>query len=313
MVSVACRFGKQQRIGNGTSDINLQPELNIVTGFDRKRYRRARTTRNALRHPEVNLNVGQLRTPDVWTTDNSSGFTAWWAETHATLPDDFELAVWCGGAGARRLTADALALAHDPDRYIRPFSRRHDSALPFDPRALPAGLPLMLGTTVYVHRLQNKIPPSVHALVEARPVLHCAVAIAEIAISVGIMDPTHATTAHYRTSLLGLLGGISTLDMRAPGPDASAEAGMLAGILTRTQCGLAQPRTALASGEAEQQRESRRRLLNDALICLCAGEHGAILISGNVTDMDILLRFRPDSQVLLYRAWPRGDRSHWSD
>ncbi len=160
----------------------------------------------------------------------------------------------------------------------------------------------MLDTTVYVHRLQNKIPPPIHALVEARPVLHCAVAIAEIAVSAGIMDPTHATTARYRTPLLGLLHGISALDMRAPGPAAWGEAGMLAGILARTQFGLARPRTTLESGAAEQQRESRRRLLNDALIFLCAGEHDAILVSGNVADIDILLRFRPDIQVLLYRV-----------
>jgi hypothetical protein len=204
--------------------------------------------------------------------------------------------------GSRGQTAGALALRHDPDRHTRPFPRRHDSALLFDPAELPADLPLMLDTTVYVHRLQNKIPPPIHALVQARPVLHCAVAVAEIAISTGIMDPTHATTERYRTPLLGLLHGIGTLDMRVPGPAAWAEAGMLAGILARTQFGLAQPRTAIGSGAAEQQRESRRRLLNDALIFLCAGEHGAILVSGNVADIDVLLRFRPEIQVLLYRA-----------
>jgi hypothetical protein len=139
-------------------------------------------------------------------------------------------------------------------------------------------------------------------LVEARPVLHCAVAVAEIAVSAGIMDPTHATTARYRTPLLDLLGGIGVLDMRAPSPAAWAEAGMLAGILARTQFGLARPRRRLTSDAAEQQRESRRRLLNDALIFLCAGEHGAILVSGNVADIDVLLRFRPDVRVLLYRA-----------
>jgi len=200
------------------------------------------------------------------------------------------------------VTAGSLALSHDPDRHTRPFPRRRESALPFDPAALPPDLPLMLDTTVYVHRLQNKIPPPILALVEARPVLHCAVAIAEIAVSVGIMDPTHATTARYRTPLSGLLHGISALDMRAPGPAVWAEAGMLAGILARTQFGLAQPRIALPPGAVEQQRESRRRLLNDALIFLCAGEHGAILVSGNVADIDVLLRFRPDIQVLLYRV-----------
>jgi len=35
---------------------------------------------------------------------------------------------------------------------------------------------------------------------------------------------------------------------------------------------------------------------------LCAGEQGAVLVSGNVADMDILLRFRPDIRVLLYRV-----------
>ncbi|HEY3846268.1 MAG TPA: hypothetical protein VGL95_04060 [Acetobacteraceae bacterium] len=77
---------------------------------------------------------------------------------------------------------------------------------------------------------------------------------------------------------------------------------MLAGILARTQFGLAQPRTTLGPGAAEQQRESRRRLLNDVLIFLCAGEHRAILVSGNIADIDVLLRFRPDVQVLLYRV-----------
>ena len=51
--------------------------------------------------------------------------------------------------GSRRLTAGALALLHDPDRHTRLFPRRRNSALPFDPAALPADLPLMLDTTVY--------------------------------------------------------------------------------------------------------------------------------------------------------------------
>lgn len=200
------------------------------------------------------------------------------------------------------LTAGTQALVHDPDHHVRPFPRRPDNALPFDPEALPPDMPLMADTTVYVHRLQNKIPPPIRALVDARPVLHCAVAIAEIAISAGIMDPAHATTDRYRTPLLGLLHGIGASDTRAPSANAWAEAGMLAGILARTQFGLSRPRTSLVAGAAEQQRESRRRLLNDALIFLFAGEQNAILVSGNVADMDVLLRFRPDIRVLLYRV-----------
>jgi len=203
---------------------------------------------------------------------------------------------------SRDLTAGSLATLHDPDRHTRPFPRRRDPTLPFDPEALATDAPLMLDTTVYVHRLQNKIPPLIHELVAARPILHCAVAVAEIAISVGMMEPAHATTALYRTPLLGLLNGISVLDMRSPSPEVWVEAGMLAGILARTQFGLAQPRGTIAPAAVRSQQESRRRLLNDALIFLCAGEHGAVLLSGNVADIDILLRFRPDIQVLLYRV-----------
>jgi hypothetical protein len=203
---------------------------------------------------------------------------------------------------SHRLTAGAVAESHDPDRYTKPFPRRHDTMLSFDPAALPDGLPLMLDTTVYVHRLQNKIPPPILELVEARPILHCAVAIAEIAVSVGIMEPAHATTARYRTPLLDMMNHISVLDMRSPSPAGWVEAGMLAGILSRTQFGLAHSRATLTPGAVSQQRESRRRLLNDALIFLCAGEHGAVLLSGNVTDIDVLLRFRPDIRVLLYRV-----------
>jgi hypothetical protein len=45
--------------------------------------------------------------------------------------------------GSPRLIAGALAPPHDPNRHRRPFLRRHDTALPFDPAALPVNLPLM--------------------------------------------------------------------------------------------------------------------------------------------------------------------------
>jgi hypothetical protein len=203
---------------------------------------------------------------------------------------------------SRRVTARSVAMLHNPDRYTKAFPRRLDAALPFNPAVLASNAPLMLDTTVYVHRLQNKIPRQIHELVDARPIVHCAVAVAEVAITLGLMDPTHETTVIHQTPLLGLLDGIRVMDMRSPSPSIWAEAGMLAGILARTQFGLGRPKGALPPHAVKEQQECRRRLLNDALIFLCAGEHGAVLLSGNVADMDILLRFRPDISVLLYRV-----------
>jgi hypothetical protein len=67
--------------------------------------------------------------------------------------------------------------------------------------------------------------------------------------------------------------------------DAWTEAAIVAGILARTQ------------GYA---REARRALLHDAMMVLTAVEARAVLISRNVRDMDLLLRFWPKAQILLY-------------
>ena len=70
-----------------------------------------------------------------------------------------------------------------------------------------------------------------------------------------------------------------------PSADAWIEAAVIAGILARVQ---------------GYPRENRRALLNDALMLLAAVEAGAVLISRNIRDMDLLLRFRPEASVLLY-------------
>ncbi|MDE2005787.1 MAG: hypothetical protein KGI51_04405, partial [Rhodospirillales bacterium] len=89
-----------------------------------------------------------------------------------------------------------------------------------------------------------------------------------------------------RGAVARLLGSIAASDIVAPGKETWIEAGMIAGILARTQHGMADG--------------VRRRLLNDALLLLDAAARGAGLISMDRTDMDLLLRFRPGARVLLF-------------
>lgn len=198
-------------------------------------------------------------------------------------------------------TAGAAALAHDPDAQGRACARRGDGELPFDPAAVPAGLPAMLDTNVYISRLHGKLPQAVLAFIEGRAVLHCGVALAELSISAGILDPAHPGTESSRGPVLRSLEAIGLSDCRSPSPAAWAEAGMLSGILARTRLGLARPKKGLTAPEECCQKGRRRELLNDALVFLTAHENGAVLVSSNVTDMDALLRFRPDAHLLLYR------------
>lgn len=199
------------------------------------------------------------------------------------------------------MTARDAALTHDPEAHGRPYLRRPDTALPFDPAAMPRGLPVMPDTNFYILRLRRRLPAAILAFVDGREVLHSAISLSEISITAGLLDPAHPGTEAVRSPLLRLLDEIRLADCRAPSPAAWSEAGMLSGILARTQLGLARPKRGLSAAETCCQLGNRRKLLNDALTFLTAREHGAILLSANVTDMDLLLRFRPDTPVLMYR------------
>lgn len=195
----------------------------------------------------------------------------------------------------------AEAVVHAPDAFAASLPRRPDAELPFDLARHAGDVPVIFDATFYVHRLQNKLPREVIDFAAARPSLHSAVALEEIAISFGLLDPAHAQTATNRAALLSVLRSVPAANLVAPSPAAWIEAGVVAGILARTQLGLARSKQGLSPAEVCCQTGKRRRLLNDALIFLSARESGAVLVTGNVADMDLMLRFRPDARLLLYR------------
>ena len=179
-----------------------------------------------------------------------------------------------------------LLARHDPSAWTRTLAYRPRTDLPFDAALVGAATLIMLYTTVYLDALKAPgLPASIATLVARNVVLHSAIACAELAVSVGHLDPTHPRTEAHRLPLVETLSRIAPTRIMAPSADAWTEAALIAGILARIQ---------------GYQRESRREVLNDALMLLTAMEAGATLISRNVRHMDLLLRFRPDAQVLLY-------------
>ena len=123
-----------------------------------------------------------------------------------------------------------------------------------------------------------------------------------MATTAGIFDPLHETTPRCRGPIKALPGTIKLSEAKAPSPAAWAEAGMLSGILARTQLGLAKPKKDLSPVEKCCQEGRRRKLLNDALIFLTARENGAVLVMSNLADMDLMMRFRPDAPCLQLRT-----------
>jgi len=179
-----------------------------------------------------------------------------------------------------------LLARRDPSQWTTTLAYRPRIELPFDAGGVGAATPVMLDTTVYIDaRKAPGLPASIAALVARNVVLHSAIACAELAVSVGHLDPAHPLTARHRIPLVDTLSRMSSARIVAPSADAWTEAALIAGILARIQA---------------YPRESRRAVLNDALMLLTAIEAGATLISRNVRHMDLLLRFRPDAGVVLY-------------
>jgi len=167
---------------------------------------------------------------------------------------------------------------------------RARNELPFDAEAVEEATPVMLDTTVYLDALKAPgLPEAIARLVARNVVLHCAIACAELAVSVGHLDPAHPQTDAYRAPLVETLSRMVPTRIMSPSAGAWTEAALVAGILARIQ---------------GYVRESRRAVLHDALMLLTAVEARATLISRNVRHMDLLLRFRPDAQVLLYDRPP---------
>jgi predicted nucleic acid-binding protein len=204
------------------------------------------------------------------------------------------------GSPSAARSAATIVSQHNPDAHVNSIAGRADTELNFDPAAMPENLPVMLDTNFYVRRLKGKLPAPIDNFVSSRRILHSGIACAEMSIGMGILDPSHADTLQNRAVLLRALETIADVDMVSPSAAAWAEAGMLAGILARTQY-LAKPKKTLTADQKCCQEGLRRKLINDALIFLSAREQNAILVSTNSKDMDLLLRFRPDAHVLLFK------------
>jgi hypothetical protein len=101
------------------------------------------------------------------------------------------------------VTAWHAGWAHDPDAAIQPFSRRKQHSCYTDPKDMPQGKAVMRDTNVCIYREKGSLPGETAAFVDDRTTVHSGVALAELTI---------------------------TAD-----PAAWIEAGMLSGILARTQ------------------------------------------------------------------------------
>jgi len=177
-----------------------------------------------------------------------------------------------------------------PSRHRVPLNRRAESELEFIGGAGRRPAKLLYDTTVYIDILQGRFPGDGDLTLRLSEAWHSPVTESEMAASCGLLDPAHAGTP-------GIVGQIAAIIDRRPGhrtitpdPEIWRGAGILSGMLARTQ---------------GYRKEQRQRVLNDALIFESGRKYGCTVLTRNVVDFDFLQQLVPSGRVMFYRVAAR--------
>ena len=173
-----------------------------------------------------------------------------------------------------------------PHQRTRPLARRPDEALPFARSSAQPPRQLVLDTTVYIDQIQHRFPDELDDLLRKCGLWHSAVAVAELALALGRLDPNHPASPTATRQITVVIARVPSHRILNPSAGTWREAAIASGLLVRLQ-GYAAART--------------HDLLNDALIYFDARKHGRTVLTRNIADFDLLQQLAPDGQVLFYR------------
>jgi predicted nucleic acid-binding protein len=171
-------------------------------------------------------------------------------------------------------------------REPKSLLRRKDDQLAFVHEGQAAGAPLLLDTCVYIHQLQGRLPQQVENIVAAREINHSAVAVQELAHTLGALDPGDRRTPTAIKAIRRLLEAMPAHRTFAPDIDLLGRAAILSGKYSRL---------------AGLSPADRRKALPDGTLYLQALKLGFTVLTANIADFDRLQQLVPEGRVLFYR------------
>lgn len=174
-----------------------------------------------------------------------------------------------------------------PQRIRTAPARRSAADLPFVGNDQSPGQELLLDTCVYIDVLQGRTPDSVERLLRLRIINHSSVCLSELTHLLGRLDPADRRMSGVLREIARTIADIPPHRLTTPSVRATAEAGILAGLMAR-----------LSGSTAGRDQAA----LNDALIYTHAIERGFVVLTRNMRGFDLLDQLRPTGSVLFYNV-----------
>jgi predicted nucleic acid-binding protein len=135
--------------------------------------------------------------------------------------------------------------------------------------------------------MQSRFPADLDVLLRKCGLWHSSVAVAELAVGLGRLDPGHPASPRAVRQIKAVIAKVPSQRILNPTVAIWREAAIAAGLMARLQ--------GFPASRAHD-------ILNDALISFDARRHGRTVLTRNVADFDLLQQLAPEGQVLFYRV-----------
>ena len=148
----------------------------------------------------------------------------------------------------------------------------------------PSGRALLVpDTNVYIRAAAGTLPALVQDLVERALLFHCSVCLGELATGIANANPSLPSWSALRDHYLELFDSIPSARLLNPDAQVWTDAGVVAGVLARTQ---------------GFQKHQRKECLNDALIYLTAVKAGLPVLTADNHQFDLIQQLAPEGQFI---------------
>jgi predicted nucleic acid-binding protein len=144
---------------------------------------------------------------------------------------------------------------------------------------------MVLDTNVYIHSAAGRLPPAAIALVDRALLFHCSVCVSELTTGIANSNPSHPAWKSVKAHYTALIATFPPARLLTPDEQIWAEAGLVAGMLSRTQ---------------DFQPHQRKECLNDALIFLTAAKAGLPVLTANCDEFDLIQQLVPQGRFIYF-------------